>query len=69
MTESDWQLVYSSPQPHLIEIAKNLLAENNIENFLVDKRDSSFTMGELELYVKPTNVMRAKFILEKNNIE
>lgn len=69
MTEPDWQPVFSSPQPHLIEIARNILAENNIENVLLDKRDSAFTMGELEIYVKPVDVMRAKFLIEKNNLE
>lgn len=67
--EKGWVQVYATGQPHLAEIAKELLKENNIESVLVDKRDSAYiTIGEIELFVKDINVMKAKFLLEKNSL-
>ena len=67
--EKGWVNVYSSGQPHLVEIAKELLRENQIESVIVDKRDSAYiTIGELELFVRDLDVMKAKFILEKNTL-
>ena len=65
--ENGWINIYSSSLPHLVEMAKELLRENEIESVVVDKRDSAYiTIGELELYVRDRDVMKAKFILEKN---
>ena len=65
--ENDWINVYSSGLPHLVEMAKELLRENEIESVVVDKRDSAYiTIGEMELFVRDRDVMKAKFILEKN---
>ena len=67
--EKGWVNVFSTDQRHLAEIAKELLSENQIESVLVDKRDSTYiTVGEIELYVRDLNVMKAKFILEKNSL-
>lgn len=65
--DKGWINVYSSAMPHLVEMAKEILRENEIESVVVDKRDSVYiTIGELELFVKDLDVMKAKFILEKN---
>ena len=67
--EKGWVHVYSSGQPHLVEIVKELLREKQIESVVVDKRDSLYiTIGEVELYVRDRDVMKAKFIIEKNNL-
>lgn len=66
--ENGWVNVYASDQPHLVNMAKDILRENQIEGVIVDRRDSLFTMGEVELYVRDHDVMKAKFILEKNNL-
>jgi len=67
--EKGWVNVYSSSQPHLVEMAKEFLRENQIESVVVDKRDSLYiTIGEMELFVRDIDVMKAKFILEKNTL-
>jgi hypothetical protein len=67
--ESGWVNVYSSGERHLVEIAKAILEENGIGCALIDKRDSTYiTLGETELFVRDIDVMRAKFLLEKNNL-
>jgi hypothetical protein len=67
--EKGWVNVFTTDQRHLGEIAKELLLENQIESVLVDKRDSTYiTLGEVEIYVRDLDVMKAKFILEKNSL-
>ena len=67
--EKGWQRIYSSDKPHLIEIAKTVLKENNIESYVVDKRDSTYiTLGEMELYVKDDDVTLAEFLLKENQL-
>lgn len=67
--ESGWVNVYTTDQVHLAEVAKVLLLENQIESVIVDKRDSSYiTIGEVELFVRDHDVMKAKFLLEKNDL-
>ena len=67
--EKGWVKVFTTDQVHLGEIAKELLLENQIESVLVDKRDSTYiTLGEVEIYVRDLDVMKAKFILEKNSL-
>jgi hypothetical protein len=67
--EKGWQRIYFSDKPHLIEIAKAILKDNQIESVIMDKRDSSYiTIGEMELYVKDIDIILAKFLLEQNNL-
>ena len=67
--EQGWQPIYFSDKMHLIEIVKTVLAENNISSFAVNRKDSTYiTMGDVELYVKDTDVMRAKFLIEQHNL-
>ncbi|CAN5512217.1 hypothetical protein BH11BAC1_BH11BAC1_18660 [soil metagenome] len=67
--ENGWVHIYATTQPHLVEMAKALLLQNKIESVIVDKRDSLYiTLGEMELFVRDYDVMKAKFILEKNTL-
>lgn len=67
--EKGWQRIYFSDKPHLIEIAKAVLKDNNIESYVVDKRDSTYiTIGELELYVKDSDVTLAEFLVKENEL-
>ncbi|MBN1338272.1 MAG: DUF2007 domain-containing protein [Bacteroidales bacterium] len=65
--DSNWTKVYSSPQGYLIEIVKGLLAENDIEAVSINKKDSSYLFGEIELYVPSQHSLKARQILSKHN--
>jgi len=41
------------------------LEDNQIKCFSLSKKDSAYLFGEIELYVSPDDVMRAKNILER----
>ena len=67
--QKGWQQIYFSDKMHLVKIVKAMLADNNIESFEVDRKDSSYiTIGEVELYVKDTDVMRAKYLIEQHSL-
>lgn len=66
--EKDWVMIYSSAQLHIIKITKALLEENNINVIEINKMDSSYNFGDIELYVKAENVMKAKYYIDKNKL-
>lgn len=62
--EKDWMHVFSTTMEHISQIAKSVLEDNDIECILIDKRDSSYHFGEIEVYVKHNHVVRAKYLLK-----
>lgn len=61
--ESDKVLIYTSDKSFRVEIIKQLLADNNIKAFSINKRDSSYLFGDIELYVYRDDVIRAKMLI------
>lgn len=65
----DWVKIYGTQAIHLIEIVKGLLEDESIKTFVINKTDSMHThlaIGEIELYVRPEEVMKAKHLINKN---
>ena len=56
-----------SPQPYRAELAKQVLEQSNIEAVLMNKRDSFYHVGDIEVHVKQNNVIKAKNILKSLN--
>lgn len=67
--EENWVKVYSSSRLYEIELIKGLLSENNIESVTMDKQDSAYHFGAIELYVKVENAFQAKQLIEQNQSE
>lgn len=57
--------IYSSDKAYRVEMIKNLLADHGIISFSINKKDSSYHFGEVELYVDPDNVIKAKQLISK----
>jgi len=66
--DSSWVKIYISTQAHKVEIVKSVLEDNNIKSVILNKKDSSYLFGEIELYVKNDDVIRAKHIISKNEL-
>ncbi len=49
------------------EIAKTKLEENNVDCVLINKKDSSYNFGEIELFVKKMQENIAKDIISINH--
>lgn len=66
---SNWTIIYSSNQLYKAELMKQLLAENDIQAFLVNKKDSAYLFGEVEVYVSVEDAFRARQIIIKSESE
>lgn len=66
--ENNWVKIYSSNQATEIEFAKSLMEEASIETFEINKTDSTYLIGEIELYVDQTLVDKAQLILTENDL-
>ena len=63
--ENDLVHIYSSGKPYLAELVRQMLSENNIQSFIVNKQDSAYKFGELELFVHRDHVIRAKMLIRE----
>ncbi|MCK5839416.1 MAG: DUF2007 domain-containing protein [Bacteroidales bacterium] len=67
--DTKWTKIYSSTLLYKVDILKGLLAENNIQSVIVNKKDSVYLIGEIELFVNVEDAFRAKQILIKREYE
>ncbi len=65
----DWQCIYTTRAEYKAELAKAILDENNIKSLIINKRDSAYLFGDIELLVAPDDVINAKQILTRENFE
>ncbi len=66
--KDDWIKIYSSVYIHKVEIMQALLKEEGIESVILNKRDSAYLFGEIELYVDVENVLKSKQIILNNEL-
>ncbi|MCF8258501.1 MAG: DUF2007 domain-containing protein [Flavobacteriales bacterium] len=62
--EKDWALIASYGLAAIAELKKAVLGASGIQAITINKSDSSYHFGEVELYVKRDDVIRAKKILD-----
>jgi len=63
--ENDWILVYTGDKLYEAEILKEYLADHGIRSFVMNKQDSSYKFGDIELYTLSEDFMKAKYLIEK----
>jgi len=63
--ENDLVQIYSVGKAYLAELIKQMLADNNIPAFLVNKQDSAYKFGEIEMYVDRDDVIKAKMLIRE----
>lgn len=59
-----WQKVYSTHMMYRAEIVKAVLEDHHLSPVLVDKQDTSYHFGTVEIYVAPDEVINAMKIIE-----
>jgi hypothetical protein len=63
----NWIAIYSTAQLYEAEMARDLMASNEIECVIMNKKDSTYGFGEIEVYVPTAEAFKAKqLILEFN---
>ncbi|MBE9467011.1 MAG: DUF2007 domain-containing protein [Bacteroidetes bacterium] len=64
--EKNWVNIFTTNQIYLAEIIKDVLADNDMQAVIFNKQDSAYvTLGDIEIYVKAENVIKAKFLIKK----
>ncbi len=66
-----WVIIYKSNNQNETQIIKSVLEDNDIEVVLMNKMDSMHTHlmnAGLELHIKPEDVIKAKYIIAKNEL-
>ena len=63
--EANLVLIFSTGQPYQAEMARQMLADHNIKSFLINKQDSAYKFGAVELYVNRDDVIRAKMFIHE----
>ena len=63
--EKEWVKIFEYNDEIKGEMARQILADENIESVLMNKRDRSYGFGVVELYVQRDMVILAKRILKE----
>lgn len=64
--EKGWEQVYSTDKLHMVSIVRSLLKENDIDSIEINKKDSSYAFGEIEIFVKEEDAIFAKILIKQN---
>lgn len=65
----DWVLVFSATDISELMYLQELMSEDNIETVVMNKQDSSYLFGEIELYARSSDALAAMQIIEKQKSE
>jgi hypothetical protein len=68
MTNDNWTGVYTTQFEHQAEIVKAVLESNDIPSVIINKKDSAYHFGELEVFVNADNVLRANQIIKREEL-
>lgn len=60
-----WTRVYTGNQLHEAEYIRELLESNNITTVILNKQDSLYLFGEIELYVPVESAFTANQLINK----
>ena len=58
-----WTVVYSDGFPPAVELRRTVLDQHRIPDVVLNKKDSSYIFGFVELLVQDEDVIRAKELL------
>jgi hypothetical protein len=62
--EKEWVEIFGSLDALQVEMARQALERMEIDSVVINKKDSTYGFGAIELYVHRDNVIRAKQILK-----
>lgn len=57
--------IYSSGHLYTVELIRHMLTDHNIRSFIINKQDSAYKFGEIELFVHRDHVIRAKRLIRE----
>ncbi len=62
---TDLVRIHSVGKLYQAELIRQMLSDHNIASFVVNKQDSAYKFGDIELYVHRDDVMKAKMLIRE----
>ena len=62
--DKDWRLVFSTDKSYEAEMIRSFLESAGIVPFVMNRRDSSFLFGDVDVYVSPEQEEQALAIIK-----
>jgi hypothetical protein len=59
----NWVIIYSTAQVYEAELVKSVMEDNEIECVIMNKKDSTYGFGDIELYVPTEAAFKAKQLI------
>lgn len=63
--DNKWKKVFSSDHEHKVIIVREVLFDNGIPSVILDKKDSSYKIGKIELLVNQKDVLSSLQLIKK----
>lgn len=60
----NWEIIYSTNQLYQAEMIREMMEDNEIECVIMNKQDSAYGFGEIEVCVPVENVLVAKQLIQ-----
>lgn len=57
--------IFSTGKPYLAELIRQMLSDHEIPAFIMNKQDSAYKFGDIELFVHRDHVIRAKKLIRE----
>ncbi|MBC7653990.1 MAG: DUF2007 domain-containing protein [Oligoflexus sp.] len=65
---NNWVKIYTSNQFFQSEMVKQVLVDHDIDAIIMNKQDSSYKFGEVEVHVNQENFDKALAIIVENDL-
>ena len=65
--EKDWKKIYATTDFFQIELIRQVLEEHDIPAVIMNKQDSSYRFGQIDLYTHENNEAEALALIETIN--
>jgi len=67
--EKEWVNIFTCSQQYKAELIKAMLENHNINSIIVNKKDSLYLIGDIEIYVNVEDAFDAKQLILKQQSE
>lgn len=67
--EPGWVIVFTTGMEFKARMVQTILEEYGIDSIIMNKQSSSYLVGDVEVYVRLDDSMKARYILEKRGYE
>jgi len=59
----NWEVIYTTNKLYEAEMVRNIMEDHDMECVLMNKQDSAYGFGEIQVYVPVENVLVAKQLI------